>query len=67
MRNSYVLKSRLRGCETEVAILEEHFAACAPASGCRPCKYEVDLRFANPKPVRVRTISWFWLRCWPAR
>ena len=27
----------------------------------QPRKYEVDLRFANPKPVRVRSISWFWL------
>jgi hypothetical protein len=26
-----------------------------------PRKYEVDLRFANPKPVRVRSICWFWL------
>ena len=27
----------------------------------QPRKYEFDLRFANPKPVRVRSISWFWL------
>jgi hypothetical protein len=27
VRSSYVLKSRLRGCETEVSILEDHFAA----------------------------------------
>ena len=62
VRSSYVLKSRLRGCETEVSILEDHFAAVRTV---RPDalerKYEVDLRFANPKPLLVRTISWFWL------
>ena len=62
VRSSYALKSRLRGCETEVAILEDHFVsvrAVRPDALVR--KYEVDLRFANPKPVRVRSISWFWL------
>lgn len=62
VRTRFVLESRLRGCETEIAILEDHFAAVRtvrPDTQLR--KYEVDLRFANPKPVRVRTISWFWL------
>ena len=62
VRSSYLLKSRLRGCETEVSILEDHFVAvrCVrPDSQQR--KYELDLRFAAPKPVRVRSISWFWL------
>jgi len=62
VRSCYVLKSPLRGCETEVSILEDHFVAvrCVrPDAEAR--KYEVDLRFANPKPVRVRSISWFWL------
>jgi hypothetical protein len=62
VRTSFVLKSRLRGCETEVAILEDHFAAVRVVRpNAEPCKYEMDLRFANPKPVRVRSISWFWL------
>lgn len=62
VRSSYVLKSPLRGCETEVAILEDHFAAVRTVRpDAQPCKYEVDLRFASPKPVRVRSISWFWL------
>lgn len=62
VRTGYVLKSRLRGCETEVAILEDHFATVRTVRpNAEPCKYEVDLRFANPKPVRVRSISWFWL------
>jgi hypothetical protein len=62
VRTSYVLKSRLRGCETEVAIHEDHFAAVRTVRpDAEPRKYEVDLRFANPKPVRVRSISWLWL------
>lgn len=62
VRTSYALKSRLRGCETEVAIHEDHFAAVRIVRPDRePLKYEVDLRFANPKPVLVRSISWFWL------
>jgi hypothetical protein len=62
VRTSYVLKSRLRGCETEVAILEDHFAAVRTVRpDAQSCKYEVDLRFASPKPVRVRSIAWFWL------
>jgi len=62
VRKRYVLKSRLRGCETEVSILEDHYVtvrAVRPDAQAR--KYEFDLRFANPKPVRVRSISWFWL------
>jgi hypothetical protein len=62
VRSSYVLKSRLRGCETEVSICEDHFAAVRTVrADAEPRKYEVDLRFANPKPVRVRSISWSWL------
>ena len=62
VRTSYALKSRLRGCETEVSILEDHFAAVRTVRpDAQERKYEVDLRFANPKPLLVRTISWFWL------
>ena len=62
VRSTYVLKSRLRGCETEVSILEDHFAAVRTVRpDAQERKYEVDLRFANPKPLLVRTISWFWL------
>jgi hypothetical protein len=62
VRSSFALKSRLRGCETEIAILEDHFAAVRTVRpDAQPCNYEVDLRFASPKPVRVRSISWFWL------
>jgi hypothetical protein len=62
VRSSYLLKSRLRGCETEVAILEDHYASVRTVRPDEPPrKYEVDLRFANPKPLRVRSVSWFWL------
>lgn len=62
VRSSYLLKSRLRGCETEVCILEDHFITVRTVRpDAQQRKYEVDLRFANPKPVLVRSISWFWL------
>jgi hypothetical protein len=62
VRASYALKSRLRGCETEISIHDDHFAAVRTVRpDAEPRKYEVDLRFASPKPVRVRSISWFWL------
>ena len=62
VRSSYALKSRLRGCETEISILEDHFVSVRTVRpDAQPRKYEVDLRFANPKPVCVRSISWFWL------
>jgi len=45
-----------------VSILEDHYVTVRtvrPDAQAR--KYEFDLRFANPKPLRVRSISWFWL------
>ena len=62
VRASYLLKSRLRGCETEVCIHEDHFMTVRTLRpDTQQLKYEVDLRFAHPKPVLVRSISWFWL------
>jgi hypothetical protein len=62
VRASYALQSRLRGCATELAIHDDHFIAVRTVRpDAEPRKYEVDLRFASPKPVRVRSISWFWL------
>jgi hypothetical protein len=59
---TYALKSPLRGCETELTLLDDHFVS---VRSVRPNniakKYDVDLRFASPKPVRVREISWTWL------
>jgi hypothetical protein len=62
VRASYSLKSRLRGCETELALLEDHFLSVRSVRpDGLPKKYDVDLRFANPKPIRIREISWTWL------
>jgi hypothetical protein len=62
VRASYTLKSRLRGCETEISIHDDHWAAVRTVRpDAEQRKYEVDLRFASPKPVLVRSISWFWL------
>lgn len=62
IRATYCLKSRLRGCETELTLLDDHFLSVRSVrpEGL-PKKYDVDLRFANAKPVRVREISWTWL------
>jgi hypothetical protein len=62
VRSGYALASRLRGCETELSIHEDHFVTVRTVRpDAQPRKYEFDLRFANPKPVRVRSISWLWL------
>jgi hypothetical protein len=59
--SSYALVSRLRGCKTELSISEDHYLSVnAVRPNQEPLRYEVDLRFANPKPLRVRHISWFW-------
>lgn len=62
IRSAYVLRSGLRGCETELAILDEHYLSVRMVRPHEPTRtYEIDLRFANPRPVRVRRVSWFWL------
>lgn len=58
----YTLTSKLRGCHTRLALLDEHFLSVQltrPDSD--PRKYDFDLRFVNAKPVIVRHIAWFWL------
>jgi hypothetical protein len=61
-RMSYTLASKLRGCVTQLGLLEEHFLAVQLARpDCEPRKYDFDLRFAHAKPVIVRHIAWFWL------
>lgn len=61
VRSSFTLSSRLHGCETEVAIHDDHFVAVRSVRPDTQQQYEVDLRFANPKPLLVRSVSWFWL------
>lgn len=62
VRASYTLSSRLRGCETEVGILDDHYLSVrCVRPNAEPRKYELDLRFVNARPVIVRRIAWFWL------
>lgn len=61
-RFSYTLASRLRGCVTQLALLEDHFLSVqSTRPDGEPTKYDFDLRFANAKPVIVRHVAWFWL------
>lgn len=59
---TFKLRSALRGCSTEVSILQDHHLAVrAERLHAPPLKYSFDLRFLNPKPVRVRHIAWNWI------
>ncbi len=59
---TYALKSPLRGCETELALLDDHFISVRSVRpDTLPKKYDVDLRFADAKPLRTREVSWTWL------
>jgi len=61
-RMSYTLASKLRGCVTQLGLLDEHFLSVQlTRPDIAPRKYDFDLRFANAKPVIVRHIAWFWL------
>lgn len=56
---AYKLRSTLRGCSTELRILQDHFLAVTYEQSREPArKYTFDLRFANPRPTRVRRIAW---------
>lgn len=58
-RCSFTLKSSLRGCCTEVSVLEDHYLCVRSERWRQPQrKYVFDLRFVNPQPVRVRRIAW---------
>ena len=62
VRCDYALESKLRGCVTKLALLEDHFLSVQMVRpDTEPRKYEFDLRFASAKPVIVRHIAWFWL------
>ena len=56
---SYTLRSVLRGCSTEIRILQDHFLAVQYERAREPTrKFTFDLRFANPRPLRVRRVAW---------
>lgn len=61
-RLNYALTSKLRGCHTRLALLDQHFLSVQLARpDSEPRKYDFDLRFVNAKPMIVRHIAWFWL------
>jgi hypothetical protein len=61
-RMGYTLASPLRGCVTQLGLLEDHFLSVQlTRPDIEPRKYDFDLRFANAKPVIVRHVAWFWL------
>jgi hypothetical protein len=61
-RMSYTLASPLRGCATQLGLLDEHFLSVQlTRPDIEPRKYDFDLRFANAKPLIVRHVAWFWL------
>ena len=61
-RFTYTLASKLRGCVTQLALLDDHFLSVQlTRPDGEPKKYDFDLRFANAKPVIVRHVAWFWL------
>lgn len=61
-RFNYALTSKLRGCDTQLALLDEHFLSVRLVRpDVEPKKYDFDLRFVNAKPTIVRHIAWFWL------
>jgi hypothetical protein len=63
----FQLASKLRSCETELSLLEDHYLAVCSQRGKEPAlKYVVDLRFASPRPVIVRYVAWAWLAAFVA-
>lgn len=60
--SSFTLASRLRGCATQLSILDDHYLSVRKEQkGGEALKYVLDLRFANARPVIVRRIAWIWL------
>jgi hypothetical protein len=61
-RSRWSLASRLHGCSTELSLLEGHYLRVhSVRSRGQGRKYQFDLRYMNPRPVRVHHIAWAWL------
>ena len=59
---SFSLSTALRDCTTRISILEDHFVAIrSERRRAAPLDYVLDLRFLDPKPLRIRRIAWNWL------
>lgn len=62
VRMKYQLSSALRGCSTEIALLEDHYLSVRSRRlRTPPLHYVFDLRFVRPKPARVRNVAWIWI------
>lgn len=57
----YQLRSRARGTQTRVSILEDHFVAINVKRARAEQDHMVDLRFVDPRPAGVRKVGWHWL------
>jgi hypothetical protein len=61
VRSTYILKSGLRDCRTELSLLDDHYLQVhALRRGKEPQRYSIDLRYLNSQPLRVRRIAWMW-------
>jgi hypothetical protein len=62
VRSTFQLCSKLRGCRTEVSLLDDHYLAVnSERLKTAAKKYVLDLRFVNAKPVLLRHVAWGWL------
>jgi hypothetical protein len=58
----YQLRSRARGSQTRISILEGQFVSVnLKRSRALEQEHTVDLRFVDPRPVGVRKVSWPWM------
>ncbi|HTE40963.1 MAG TPA: hypothetical protein VK629_09030 [Steroidobacteraceae bacterium] len=58
----YQLRSRARGSQTRVVILEGQFVGVHVKRGRKfEQDYNVDLRFVDPRPIGIRKIVWPWM------
>jgi hypothetical protein len=58
----YQLRSRARGSQTRIAILEGQFVGVYSKRARAPeQEHTVDLRFVDPRPVGIRRVSWPWM------
>jgi phage anti-repressor protein len=59
---NYQLRSRARGSQTRISILEGQFVGVHSKRARAPeQEHTVDLRFVDPRPVGIRRVSWPWM------
>lgn len=62
VRETYVLRSALRECSTELSLLEDDYLKVhTERPRTEPKKFVIDLRLLNSQPVRTSHIAWPWL------